>query len=65
MNKAETKNPDPKITLVRVHPELADEVKRVLPEFSKKIGFNVSFQRFVEKSIRECLQREKPKENFI
>ena len=64
-NKAGVKKPKEKITLVRVHYDLAEEVRKVLPDFSRKLGFKVSFQRFVEKAIRECVEREKPKEKTI
>ena len=38
MNKAETKNPDPKITMVRVHPDLADEVKKFCRSSVKRLA---------------------------
>jgi len=67
-NKAEkfytVKKPKEKMTHCRVEYELAEQVRKVLPDFSQKVGFKVSFQGFVEKAIRECVEREKPKENI-
>ena len=65
MNKAKTKKAREKSIMVRVEHDLAEEVREVLPVFRKKIGFKVSFQGFVEKAIRECVEREKPKEKNI
>ena len=64
MNKAKTKKAREKITLVRVDWPLAEQVREVLLDFSRRVGFKVSFQKFVEKAIRECVEREKPKENI-
>ena len=65
MNKAKTKKAREKRIMVRVEHDLAEEVRKVLPVFRQKIGFKVTFQGFVEKAIRECVEREKPKENTI
>ena len=64
MNKAKTKKAREKITFVRVDWPLAEQVREVLLDFSRRVGFKVSFQKFVEKAIRECVEREKPKENI-
>ena len=64
MNKAKTKKAREKITLVRVDWPLAEQVREVLLDFSRRVGFKVLFQKFVEKAIRECVEREKPKENI-
>ena len=65
MNKAKTKKAREKSIMVRVEHDLAEEVRKVLPVFRQKIGFKVTFQGFVEKAIRECVEREKPKEKTI
>ncbi len=43
---------------VRVQAELAQQVKNILPAYEKKVGFQVSFQKFIEKAVRECVNRE-------
>ena len=64
MNKAKTKKAREKIKFVRIDWPLAEQVREVLLDFSRRVGFKVSFQKFVEKAIRECVEREKPKENI-
>jgi len=43
---------------VRVQAGLEEEVRNILPAYEKKVGFQVSFQKFIEKAVRECVRRE-------
>jgi hypothetical protein len=44
---------------VRIDQPLGSEIEEFLPIYSKKINFKVTITGFVEKAIRECLEREK------
>jgi|TARA_Y100000296_G_C5175198_1_gene259670 hypothetical protein len=48
-----------KYLIVRVDKTLGDEVEKFIPVYSDKVNFKVSVTHFIEKSIRECLDREK------
>ena len=48
-----------KYHVVRIEKSLGAELDNYLPEYSKKINFKVTITGFVEKAIRECLEREK------
>jgi len=45
--------------VVRIEKSLGKELDDYLPVYSEKVNFKVSLTGFVEKSIRECLDREK------
>jgi hypothetical protein len=45
--------------VVRIEKSLGSELDKYLPVYSKKVNFKVSMTGIVEKSIRECLVREK------
>ena len=48
-----------KYQVVRIEKSLDSELEKYLPVYSKKVNFKVTKTGFVEKALRECLQREK------
>ncbi len=48
-----------KMRSIRIDESLCSEVNRFLPVYSRKLKFRVTLTGFVEKAIRECLEREK------
>ncbi|MBT4050062.1 MAG: hypothetical protein HOE64_17075 [Nitrospina sp.] len=54
-----TQNEKKQYLVVRIEKTLGSELEKYLPVYSKKVNFKVSMTGFVEKSVRECLAREK------
>ena len=51
---------------VRLEKKLSKEMIEFLPIYSKFLGFHINQTGFVEKSVRECLEKEKNKlKNFL
>ena len=50
--------------MVSIEKSLGSELDKYLPIYSRKVNFIVSMTGFVEKVIRECLERKK-EEDFI
>ena len=48
-----------KMRSIRIDESLSSAVNRFHPVYSRKLKFRVTLTGFVEKAIRECLEREK------